>query len=145
MGQKEKEVKRLRVVLDTNVIVSALLFSGKASQLVDKWKSGSIVLLATKDIVLEYLRVLAYPKFELTETEIEVLLNQEILPYIETIKTKGNFPPTSRDPDDDKFLACAVAAKADFVVSGDDDLLTLKRVGKCPIISLDEFLKKVSS
>lgn len=132
------------MVLDTNVIVSALLFLGKASQLVDKWKSGSIVLLATKDIVLEYLRVLSYPKFELTETEIEVLLNQEILFYIETIKTKGNFPPTSRDPDDDKFLACAVAAKADFVVSGDDDVLTLKRVGKCPIISLDELLKKVS-
>ena len=99
MGQKEEEVKRLRVVLDTNVIVSALLFTGKASQLVDKWKSGSIVLLATKDIVLEYLRVLAYPKFKLTETEIEVLLNQEILPYIETIKTKGNFHlNSSKDP-----------------------------------------------
>jgi uncharacterized protein len=138
-------MKRLRVVLDTNVIISALLFTGKASRLVDKWKSGSIVLLATKEIVREYLRVLTYPKFELTETEIETVLNREILPYIETIKIKGVFAATSRDPDDDKFLACAVAAKADFVVSGDDDLLTLKRVGQCPIIALDEFLKIVSS
>lgn len=130
------------MVLDTNIIVSALLFSGVASRLEDKWKSGSLVILATKEIVQEYIRVLAYPKFELTETDIEMLLHQEILPFIETIKTKGSFQPISRDPDDDKFLACAVAAKADFVVSGDDDLLTLKRVGKCPIVSLDEFLKK---
>jgi uncharacterized protein len=134
-------VKRLRVVLDTNVVISALLLAGRASCLVDKWKSGSIILLATKEIIREYLRVLAYPKFELKDTEIETLLDQEILPYVETVKTKSPFSATSRDPDDDKFLACAVAAKADFIVSGDDDLLTLKRIGKCPIISLDEFLK----
>ena len=137
-------MKRLRVVLDTNVIVSAMLFTGKASYLVDKWKSGSIILLATKEIIREYLRVLAYPKFGLNQIEIETLLNQEILPYIETIKTKGVSPALSRDPDDDKFLACAAAGKADFIVSGDDDLLTLQRIGKCPIIAVDEFMKIVS-
>ena len=78
-------MKRLRVVLDTNVIVSALLFTGKVSCLVDKWKSGSMILLATKEIIQGYLRVLAYPKFELTETEIETVLNQEILPSVDLV------------------------------------------------------------
>jgi len=133
-----------RVVVDTNVIISALLFSGPASRLVDKWKSRSIVLLATKEIIQEYLRIFAYPKFALTETEINTLLNQEILPYIETVKIKSLFPRTCRDPADDKFLACAVTGKATFVVSGDQDLLTLRQIKKCPILSIDAFLQRIS-
>jgi predicted nucleic acid-binding protein len=61
------------------------------------------------------------------------------LPYVETVKLEGSFPATSRDREDDQFLACALAVKADVIVSGDDDLWTLKRVGKWQIISLGDF------
>ena len=56
----------MRVVLDTNVLISALLFSGVASDLVPLWQKEKITVLLSREILEEYLRVLAYPKFQLT-------------------------------------------------------------------------------
>ena len=143
MGQKKGVAKRLRVVLDTNILVSALLFTGKASNLVPFWREGRIVLLVSKKIIQEYLRVLSYPKFSLTDLEIQTLFHEEILPFIEVVKIVKPFPPTCRDPSDDHFLACAVAGKADALISGDFDLLSLRKIGRCPIFSLDTFLSRI--
>lgn len=140
MGAGQAQVKRLRVVLDTNVVVSALLFSGVTARIRDLWRSGAFVFLASGDMVAEYVRVLAYPKFDLYENEIKTLLNDEILPYVTPVKPAPSFPPTCRDPDDDKFLACAAAGRADMIVSGDDDLLDLKKYGRCRIVRVAEFL-----
>lgn len=145
MGSKKGVVKPARVVLDTNIFISALLFAGRASSLVPLWRKGRIIPLISKEIVQEYLRVLSYPKFSLTEKEIHTLLNGEILLFSEAIQITTPFPPTCRDPADDHFLACAVAGKADALVTGDQDLLVLKKTGRSPIVSLDSFLKKVSA
>lgn len=133
-------MKRLRVIADTNVVVSALLFPGVTARMVDLWQSGAFVLLASGEIVTEYLRVLAYPKFELTENEVMALLHDEILPFATVVTPSSTFPPTCRDPDDDKFLACAAAGRADLIVSGDDDLLDLGKHGRCRIVRVAEFL-----
>ena len=145
MGQKKGVASHVRVVLDTNILVSSLLFTGRASQLVPLWKEGVIVLLVSKEIVKEYLRVFSYPKFSLTEGDIQTVLHEEILPFVEVVRITSPFPPTCRDPDDDRFLACAVAGKADGLISGDNDLLALKRIGRCPILSLDAFLRRITS
>ena len=145
MGPKKRLTKRPRVVLDTNIFVSALLFTGRASSLVSFWREERIIPLVSKEMVQEYLRVLSYPKFSLTEKEIHILFHEEILFFSKVIQITKPFPPTCRDPADDHFLACAVAGKADALVTGDEDLLVLKRMGHCPILSLDAFLKKISS
>jgi len=75
--------------LDTNTLVSAFLFSGTASRLVDLWQSGRITVLISKEILGEYLRVLAYPKFRLTEQEIRRLVEEELLPFIQLIMRRS--------------------------------------------------------
>ena len=61
--------KVIRVVLDTNIVVSALLFGGQLERLIELWKEGKILPLCSKEIIDEYLKVLSYPKFQLTEEE----------------------------------------------------------------------------
>jgi len=128
-----------RVVIDTNVLVSGLLFGGVPGKLVSLWKEGRIQPLCSKGIIDEYLRVLAYPKFELTEKEISFVLYQEVLPWFEIVTVQVGDPFVKNDPEDDKFIWCAVEGKADALVSGDDHLLTLKR-SPVPILSASKFL-----
>lgn len=95
-----------RVVLDTNCIVSALVFSKqKMAWLRHRWQSGEITPLVSKDTVNELLRVLAYPKFKLDHEE-QALLLADFLPYAETV-TKFNLPPdlpVIRDQADQMFF-----------------------------------------
>jgi len=130
----------VRVVLDTNALVSALLFTGISSELVSLWQGGSITLLLSRDTLDEYLRVLSYPKFELSEDEIKELIQEEILPYAEVVKPKRRLRVVQRDPSDDKFLECAVAGKARVIISGDKDLLSLGRYRRILIQTPAQFL-----
>ena len=130
----------MRVVLDTNAIVSALLFSGISSELVSLWQKGLITLLLSREILDEYLRVFSYPKFELTEEEIKELIQEEILPYAEVIKPKRRLRVVQCDPSDDKFIECAVAGKARVIISGDKNLLSLGRYRQIRILSPAKFL-----
>jgi len=130
----------VRVVLDTNAVVSALLFSGISSELVSLWQKDLITLLLSRAILDEYLRVFSYPKFELTEEEIKELIQEEILPYAEVVKPKRRLRVVQRDPSDDKFIECAVAGKARVIISGDKDLLSLGRYRQIRILSPAKFL-----
>jgi putative PIN family toxin of toxin-antitoxin system len=130
----------VRVVLDTNAVVSALLFSGISSKLVSLWQKGSITPLLSREVLDEYLRVLSYPKFELSEKEIKELIQEEILPYTEVVKPKRRLRVVQRDPSDNKFLECAVAGNARVIISGDKDLLSLRRYRQIRIQSPAQFL-----
>ena len=129
-----------RVVIDTNVLVSALLFGGGPGGLITLWKENRIQPLSSKDIMGEYLRVLAYPKFRLTEEEIECILSQEILPYFEVITVKSAQPFVLEDPSDDKFIWCALEGNAEAIISSDQHLLSLSSC-PVPIFSPSEFLR----
>ena len=74
-------IEAMRVVIDTNVFVSAMLFGGIPGELIPLWKNGRIKPLASKAIIDEYIKVLAYPKFELSEAEIHYILYSEIANY----------------------------------------------------------------
>ncbi len=132
-----------RVVLDTNVVISALLFRGEVSRLHTLWKNKAFIVVASKEMADEYVRVLAYPKFKLTETEIKDIIREELLPYMEAITVTGDMTAICADNDDDKFLSAACVAKADAIVSGDEHLLSLKSYKGCPILTVQKFLKKL--
>ena len=131
------------VVIDTNVLVSALLFGGVPGKLVPLWKTGRIRVLTSKEMIEEYLRVLAYPKFELLEEEINYLLYQESLRYFEIVRTKPGPVIVEEDPSDDIFIRCAEAGKANVIISGDQHLLNLRSYGKVKILTPSQFLKQL--
>ena len=135
----------MRVVIDTNVMVSALLFEGVTSQLVLLWQKGAVTLLLSGEILQEYLRVLAYPKFQLAENEIRGLIEGEVLPFAEIVHPTGRLRIVKNDPSDDKFLECAVSGRAMVLLSGDKNVLALKRFRKVEILSPTQFLSKFPS
>jgi hypothetical protein len=134
-----------RVILDTNVLVSALLFEGRLAPLVDLWKKQTFIFLLTPSILDEYLRVLAYPKFQLSEEEIKIILAEELSPYVELIKERKIKVPVLSDSDDEIFLAAACLGNADYLVTGDKVLLQLKRLKQCEILKPSEFLEEFKS
>lgn len=130
----------MRIVLDTNALVSALLFSGVESQLVRLWQGGSVTLLISRPILDEYLRVLAYPKFKLTRSEIRGLIEGEVLPFVEIVHPTQRVKAIKSDPSDNKFLECALAGQAEVLISGDKQVLALRTYRKVRIQSPAEFL-----
>jgi hypothetical protein len=136
---KRREV--LRVVLDTNALISALLFGGEPGRLVSLWERGRIVPLVSKDVLLEYVRVLGYRKFALGPEDIMGLIEEHILPFAEMVsvdETPGVIP---EDPADDKFLALAIAGGSGFLISGDRHLLALRKYHGVEILTPREFLE----
>ena len=137
----------VRVVLDTNVVLSALVFrGGKAGQVRQAWQRGLVLPLASTATVQELVRVLAYPKFRLSPAEQDELL-ADFLPYAETVRIPQPPPtvPDCRDALDMPFMHLAVAGKARALVTGDRDLLAVaaefERAYPCPILTLDAFCK----
>ena len=125
-----------RWVLDTNVVLSALLFpSGRLTWLRDAWRSGAIVPLASRDTTTELIRVLHYPRFGLAPHEHEDLL-ADYLPHCESVAVSGPFStPECRDPRDRPFVELALAGEADALVTGDNDLPALADALPIPIVT----------
>ena len=140
MGKKEKQVKR--VVLDTNVLISALLFRGGLSKIVGLWQKGKIIPVISKETFSELATVLEYPKFSLTQEETDSIIKYEILPYFEIVEVVKDVKGICGDPEDDKFISCAISGSADYIVSGDKDLFDLKQYKSIKIIKASDFLKK---
>lgn len=133
MGKKKVAVG---VVCDTNVVVSALLFAGgQLSWLRRFWRNGTIVPLLAEAPVRELMTVLAYPKFRLTADDIEALL-AGYLPYGESINPLLPQPgaPHCRDKSDQIFIDLALAGQADYLVTGDADLLDLDGQFSCAVV-----------
>ena len=135
----------VRAVLDTNVVLSTLVFrDGAAGQLRLAWQRGLVLPLASTATVQELVRVLAYPKFRLSQAEQDELL-ADYLPYAETVRIPQPPPlvPECRDALDLPFMHLAVIGKAQFLVSGDLDLLSMaagfERACACSIVALNEF------
>jgi len=131
----------MRVVLDTNALVSALLFPGTVSRLVSLWQRRQFTVLISKTILEEYLQVLTYPKFRLGEIEITGLLEEELLPFVETVRVRRHLAVVRRDPADDKFIDCAVAGRARYLVTGNQDLRELVSYRGIAILTVGEFLE----
>jgi putative PIN family toxin of toxin-antitoxin system len=137
----------LRLVLDTNTVVSALLWQGPPHQLI--FRSGTLPLLFFSSPVLldELEEVLGYSKLAkaVATTHLTPAQLRQRYQRIVTVVEPAVVPPTVlADPDDDHVIACAVAAKADMIVSGDSHLLALKRHQNIPILRVTDALDKLN-
>ena len=139
MGTKEKVIRK--VVLDTNILISSILFKGTLSRIVDLWKDGKILPVISRETFHEFKTVLEYPKFKLTKGETKAIIEEEILPFFEIVEITNTVSGICKDPDDDKFIACALSASADFIVSGDKDLCDVVTHKSIKIISASHLLK----
>lgn len=135
-----------RVVIDTNLVLSALVFAqGRLAPLRLAWQGTLCQPLVSSATAAELIRVLAYPKFKLTVAEQQELL-ADYLPYCTTVPMPAKLPitPHCRDKFDLPFLQLAVTGKADYLVSGDQDLLSLAGQFVCPIRTADQFMKTIN-
>lgn len=133
----------MRVVIDTNIIVSGYL-GGALEVLIVAWKSGKFTLIVSDAIANEYHTILKRPKFKIERTELDdfsaLLLDKaEFVIPLETVNA------ILADPTDNKFLEAAVAGKVNFIVSGDGHLLELKSFREIPIITAREFINSLDS
>lgn len=135
----------IRAVLDTNLFVSALISPlGIPAQLLDLWRAERFLPLISEPILVEIERVLSQPRlrrgYGLTVARIEALI-MGLRRF--ALLTSGELEVTgvARDPDDDKLLACALEGNADYLVTGDHDLLDLGSYQGIPIITAAAFLQ----
>ncbi|MBI4630299.1 MAG: putative toxin-antitoxin system toxin component, PIN family [Chloroflexi bacterium] len=136
----------MRVVPDTNTIVSGLLWHGSPRQVLDAARNAKISLFTTAILLAELEEVLGRAKFTKQLAEAKVTAHSLVLDYAElaTLVQPADIPPTiHNDPDDDEVLSCAVAAQAKIIVSGDSHLLKLKQFRDIEIMTAAELLEKI--
>ncbi|MDH4136454.1 MAG: putative toxin-antitoxin system toxin component, PIN family [Anaerolineae bacterium] len=134
----------MRVVIDTNLLVTYLIShrDPMATIIDDHLAQGDFAMLSSPELLAELDRALSYPRLQkFYDKDTRLRFVALIAQLAEMQNLPGEIPAISRDPDDDKFIACAIAGRADFLVSGDQDLLTLERVGDVRIITARELLE----
>ena len=128
----------MRIVIDTNVLISGLLWRGAPHALVELVRDGTLTMIVSPALLGELAEVVTRAKFqpilERSATTPDQIL-AEIRRLAELIDPPPLPAPVCRDPDDDDVLALAIAAQADLIVSGDDDLLTLGQHAAIPILN----------
>ena len=136
----------MRVVIDTNVLLSALLWGGTPHALMEHVRNGSVTLISSPALLAELARVIDRPKFDVILLRTNTSRAQtlaEVRLLAEVIDPPPLAQPVCRDKDDDAVLALAIAAQADIVISGDDDLLCLASFEAIPILTPAQALQKV--
>lgn len=128
----------MRIVLDTNVLISGIYFSGLPGEILQAWRNQIIQLVVSTEILEEYLNVSQRLSERYTNVEYEGILGL-IVQNAEVIQSTNLPESVSRDSDDDKFLACAVASNTSVIVSGDCDLLTVSGYANIRVLTPKEF------
>lgn len=133
----------MKVVLDTNVLISGIFFSGAPSEIIKAWLDQRFQVYLTPEILEEYLRVIE--DFSKATNRLSELEWNEILPEIsEVLPDEKDGPDICRDPTDDKFIFCAMNSGARYLVSGDIDLKSIEMKFKFDIVSPRQFLDVLS-
>lgn len=131
----------IRVVADTNIFISALMFGGLPGAFLDL-AFLPVFTLVTSPVLLDELDEKLRLKFGLSSTDADLVrskleANADLISTVETLKI------VKADPDDDRVLECAVAGRADYIVSGDRHLLKLGSYDDIPILTVRQFLNKI--
>ena len=134
----------MRVVLDTNVIISRFLTPhGRVARIADLWEQGALEIITSEAMLREYARVLRYPyqrsKHQLTDAELAEI-DAAFEEFTEIVFPTETPAVIAADPDDDHILAAANAARVECIVTGDKHLLRLGSYMSIPILSPAEFL-----
>ncbi len=137
----------MKCVLDTNILVSAFLWQGIPARLIQHASRNEIQLFTSHALLDELAEVLRRKKLVKTVENTGFSADQLVSHYRRLayrVTTRQITRRISRDPDDDQVLACALAAKADLIVSGDRDLLALKSFREIPIVTAAEAVRVLS-
>ena len=129
----------LTVVIDTNIYISAIFWNGKPREVIDLGRQGKIVIFTSVDIENEIARKLK-TKFKLAEEDVNQIL-LDFSTFTLPVKIKKQLIVVQDDPDDSKFIECALECKTDYIVSGDTHLLNLKEYEGIRIVNAADFLK----
>lgn len=130
-----------RLVLDTNTLISSYIARGNERALLEKIADKQHELFITREILAEFIEVLARPKFKLSgESQKQAVTS--LMEVCTVVEPRDAVKIVKEDPDDDKILECALACQADYIVSGDHHLLDLKQFSGIPIIRTYEMLAK---
>lgn len=127
----------MRIVIDTNVVISAVFFGGIPRRIIEAVMEGRFCVCGTVSIIEEYEEVIR----EMIERKQGTLRRDMLTPFIKRIEIVNVITPVGicRDPDDDKFISCAIDARAKYIVSGDKDLLVLEKYRDIEIITAHDF------
>ena len=131
----------MRIVIDTNVIASAVFYGGKPYLLLRYVMEDCVEAVASKEIVDEYEEIILrlQQKYPAITTKIPL---HDILTKLEIIRVSSDIH-VSRDPDDDKFISCAMDGKCLYIVSGDSDLLSIGKYEGIEILTVSDFLDRL--
>src|SRR4030066_247633 len=131
----------LKVVLDTNVLISAILFGGKPRQILEKAIRGEIRLCLSEPILEELKGVLQRPKFDYSPEMIQFILT-ELMGIADFVNPSETIDVVLEDPDDNRILECGVEAGANYIITGDSHLLKLSRYLNIEVLNVAAFLEK---
>lgn len=137
-------MKPLRIVLDTNVLISAILFGGPPRQVLERVIAGDLDCSLSLAILDELRDVLQRPKFGFS-AQIAVTVVEELCGVCEIVSPSRKVRVIKADPDDNRVIECALEAKADFIVSGDAHLLGLGSYADIRIVSPSDFLRSLGN
>ena len=135
----------MKVVLDTNVFVSGVFFKGPPNQILQAWRDGKIQFVLSLDIIREYSRVGKELSQQFPDIDLNPILH---LLYLKSdlISAMKLSESVCEDPDDDKFIACALSSKTKVIISGDKHLLKVSGYHGIKVLSprkfVDEYLNK---
>lgn len=130
----------MRILIDTNIIISGLFFHGLPNLLLSELDFEKFNICVNDEIISEY-REQIYKKIVNPKYKLNRELNEKFFDNLQSFEIKSNLK-VSRDPKDDKFINCAIDAKAIYIVSGDNDLLTIKNFAGIEIVTAREFYDK---
>lgn len=128
------------VVVDTNVVISSIFWSGNSHKILKNVSAGKIQAFTSEEIVEELVKILSRFRYKLPKAKIAETVNF----YLKTFQLISNIKSinaVSEDPDDNKFIECAVKAKVDYLITGDKHLLKLDSYREVKILTPSDFLK----
>ena len=134
--------KKTKVVVDTNVIVSAFGWHGKPEEILRLINKGEIENYTSIDLLHELRRVIAYPKFNFPET-LQAEIVETIFSMSAIVDVTEKIHIITEDSSDNKILECAVSAAADYIITGDKHLIGLKNFRGIEVLSPEDFFNKL--
>ena len=134
----------LKAVFDTNILVSAWFWEGNESKLIESVEESFIHGYSSKQLIEELCRTLRYPKFNLSQDEVESIRSYYLLLF-KIVSPKQAIDIILEDPSDNMVLECALEAEADYIVSGDHHLLNVGKFREVKIVTAAELLKILST
>ncbi|MEW6676156.1 MAG: putative toxin-antitoxin system toxin component, PIN family [Nitrospirota bacterium] len=132
-----------KVVLDTNIFISGIGWNGKPEEVLKHIKDQQIINYASTEIFEEIRWVVLYSKLRFPEP-LQIKILEFVLFYSEFVEPQERILVVTEDPDDNKFLECAIEAKAEYIISGDPHLINIRKFRTVKVVDVNEFLDILS-